>query len=211
MGFSVLRGKYVYLKESVYVRDKRTMTRKPRKLGSGNFNQNKYVTKKETYIGKLVKIETPKQFYLYETFLLNRDIKDFNKFLEEIEYDALFDSYLEYLHELYNITKEDFEKKNIVYYTDSCIYFSLKLIDWTKSFKFSPKYHHTDRKEMERFIDRCELIGIIHKQVIMALYEKLCPKRDENEMIAEMQREIDGLDKKKMKKLTVSDIKDFIS
>lgn len=210
MGFSVLREKYVYLKESVYIRDKRTMTRKPRRLGSGTFNQNKYVKKKETYIGKLVKIDKPEKFYLYEKYLEEKGIIDSDKHISETEYGELFDSYLGYLNELYEISSEDLEKTNIVYYTDSCIYFSKKLTDWAKSFKFSPKYHHTDKKEMERFIDRCELIGIVHKGVITALYEKLCPKIDEKEMMAEMQNEFEEMDKKKLKKLTVSELRDFI-
>jgi len=50
---------YLYIRESVYKRDKRTLKKKPSKLGDGSATKErgKYTIKKDTYCGKINEIQ----------------------------------------------------------------------------------------------------------------------------------------------------------
>ena len=65
---------YLYLRETIYVRDKRTHKRKPKKLGSGSGykERGKYSKKKDIYCGKIVECSM-KKFINFRDYIKKPD------------------------------------------------------------------------------------------------------------------------------------------
>lgn len=214
MGFWVKnQGKnhYLYWRYSVYERDKRTLKRKPKKLGDGTFNQNKYIKRKDYYLGKLVQLQPPQKIFFFQEFLKKKNITNLKLFLAEKNYDEIFNLYVEYIIELHDIDKNElFENNTKIVYETPMGYLSKRLIQWVHSFEFNPRLDPMDEKELDRFAGRCEFIGISDPDVISALYQKICPEIDEEDIRKALQEEIKELEKQKLKSMKYEDFKDFL-
>jgi len=214
MGFWVKnQGKnhYLYWRYSVYERDKRTLKRKPRRLGDGTFNRNKYTKRKDYYLGKLIKLDPPKKIFFFQQYLKKQNIENLKLFLAEKSYEEIFDSYVEYIIELNEIDKEElFNKNKQIAYEMPLGYISQRLIQWVHSFEFNSKLDPTDEKELDRFAGRCEFIGISDPDIISALYQKICPEIDMEDIKKALQEEIKELEKSKLKTMKYEDFKDFL-
>jgi len=203
-------NKYIYLRYSEYIRDKRTLKRKPRSQGKGDYNPNKYIKKKDIYLGKLTTLENPKQIIFFDDYLKNIGIKDKNDFLNNNSYDKIFDIYLKYLFELYNIDEIDFfNKDKLIVYETSNGYISKRMLDWVHSFIVNQN-NFLDEKEIQRFTIRCEYLGILDLDIINALYSKICPEINEEENLKELNKEIDKLKKDELKRESYKNVKDFL-
>lgn len=183
---------YLYLRETLYVRDKRAYTRKPKKLGSGKAykERGKYSKKKDYYCGKIEEI-FPKKFITFREYLETINLS-YLEFKLNSGYFTLLDKFIDYLLIIYDIEPKNFKlgpKK--AYELSTGGYLSREIIDFLK--RFIVKKDPTSKKEIERFANRCFDCGIYDNEVIMALYVKISP-----EITNDISQELKDLRNKKM-------------
>ena len=204
MIFNPLKNKngYLYLRENIYVRDKRTLKRKPKKLGDGTYNPNNYKKKKETYCGKIIPIiHQPKlitfQDYLKQEHNINYlDFKLTKGFLE------ILNKFVKYILFIYDLDEKDFfEGKKKVYDINEKL-LSRETINWLSKFEFvnSPD----NPKEMERFLNRCEAIGIFDEEIQNLLYLKITPELEKEDFEKLFEEDIE------IEKIKADNLKEFI-
>lgn len=198
------KGGYLYLRETLYIRDKRSLTRKPRKLGSGKAyeNRSKYSKKKDIYCGKIVSIE-PKHFISYQKYLEDSG-EDYTEFKINSRFDNLLDSFIDYLLYINEIDKEEFQNGNKIAYSLANGFLSRETISFIK--RFQTRGDPEDTKEIQRFSFRCEDSGIFDEDIIMNLYIKLIPTHD----IKDIKEEIDELNKKKLIEKQFKNFRDYM-
>lgn len=196
---------YLYIRETYYKRDKRTLKRKLGKGdGSASKKRGKYSKKKDIYCGKIIEIYTNKlvTFRQYHKENLN---KDFLEYKFDNDFDTILDDFINYLIFLYDLTQEDiFSSKKIAYSLSSGGYLSQPTIDYIRRFTLNGDY--TSKIEIERFANRCLDAGIFDEEIIMTLYLKLLPKEDSKEL----QKELEDLADFKMNSLSVDKFSTFI-
>ena len=170
--FSQKRG-YLYIRESVYIRDKRTLKKKPFKLCDGTATKNrwKYTQKVDTYCGKIFEIEI-KHILTFKDYIIQNKIK-FTEFKINSSFDKILDKFIDYLLYIYDIdNKQFFEGKKKVYAINNG-FLSRDTINWFR--KFSIRKGYPIQKEMERFTYKAEDIGIFDKEIISLLFSKIMP------------------------------------
>jgi len=210
MGFSTRkRGNkiYVTLRISKYIRDKRTLKKTPKKLCDGKSlkNKNKYIKKIDIHIGQIKVLPNPNKIYFFEDYL---KLKKINKkeFLEKNNYEKIFETYLEFLFELFEIKKEEvYKEKPLIVFETALGWISSRIIEWVNSFEVHPTQFKSE-KEIERFNQRMEFIGITDIEVISKLYMKICPEIN----YKELKEEIKKLEEMEMKKSDKKSFKEFI-
>lgn len=204
-------SQYLYLRYSQYQRDKRTLKRKPRKLGEGTFDQNKYIKRKDIYLGKLIELPNPQKIFFFREYLENKEINNFQKYIHETNYKDLFNKYIEYMIEFYQIDKEElFSSDKHIVFDVAGAYISKRLIEWVNSFEFHQKRDPKDEKELDRFAARCEFIGIIDIEVISALYQKICPEIENEDIINALKEEIEEMNKLKLPSKEIDNLREFL-
>lgn len=207
--FKDKRG-YLYLRESIYKRDKRTYKRKPSKLGDGKATKErgKYTKKKDTYLGKIIEKELQKVISFQEFLVSTKKIKSNEEFLKykiNINFENLLMDFIKYLLTIYEINSEEFfnkEKKKVYQINNG--FLSPLTIDWLKRFRIRPNYSRL--KELERFQYRCEDIGIFDKDIIGLLFSKL----EEDQGLVESEEETQINKEEKLKDFKLKKLKDFI-
>lgn len=209
--FSEKRG-YLYIRETIYKRDGRTLKRKPARLGDGSATKErgKYSIKKDTYCGKITEDIFLKYIITFNEFVSNilktdkkTKYKDFLEYKTKSSFDDIIDDFTLYLIYIYNLDKEDFFTGKKQVYAINNGYFSRDTIEWVRRFKINPKNYYT--KEMQRFAFRCHDVGIYDEDIINLLYLKLNPEIDQN-ILSENENNEDL----EVKKLKLKNYRNFI-
>ncbi len=194
---------YLYIRESYYQRDRRTLKKKPFKLcgGTASKERGKYSKKKDIYCGKIYE----KDIVIIETFkdYVKKDTKDFTKFKINSTFDEITDKFVNYLIYLYGIDKEEYEQQKKVYAIGDG-YLNPKIITWLKSFQIKGDYNSPS--EIERFTYRCQDCGIFDEEIINLLYVKIVPEVQRDEIVAEIKL----MQKSKNHKLEYKNLYDFL-
>ncbi|MDA3855732.1 MAG: hypothetical protein PF569_05710 [Candidatus Woesearchaeota archaeon] len=181
--FKQSRG-YLYIRESEYVRDKRTLKRKPSKLGDGTATKDrgKYSKKKDIYCGKILEIDIK----FVETFkdYIEKQDKDYFEYKLNLKYEELIDEFTNYLLYIYDIDKDNFFNGKKAVYVVGNGYLSRETINWLKRFNIKGNYESS--KEIGRFTYRCEDVGIFDEDTINSLYLKLVPQVNKEDMLEEI-------------------------
>lgn len=168
---------YLYLRETIYSRDRRTLMRKPKKFGTGKaFRERaKYSSKKDIYCGLIEKPSMVK-FMTFKQFVEEELHHDFLEFKLDRAFDELIFSFVDYILVSYGLDKEEFFKnspKKTYYVADG--YLSPLIIDFLLRFNLKSQTN----KELERFARRCKDACIFDDEIISALYAKLLPSKIE--------------------------------
>lgn len=164
---------YLYIRESIYVRDKRTIKRIPHKLcdGKATKERGKYSIKKDTYCGKITEIEIL-HIITFQDYLEQRNI-EYIKFKINSSFDIILDTFINYLLYIYGLDKEDFFNGKKRVYAINNGFLSKDTILWFRRFSIRNNYPIT--KEMERFTFRAEDIGIFDEDIISLMFSKIMP------------------------------------
>lgn len=167
---------YLYVRETIYVRDKRTLKRKPAKLGDGSAykQRGKYSKKKDIYCGKIIDDVELKKTIPFKEYIKNFKKKDFLQYRTDVEFEILLDDFIEYLLFIHGLKKENLFEGNKKAYAIATGYLSRGTLQRVK--EFTPKSTMIDYKELERFANRCFDSGIFDEEIIMLLYSKLLPQ-----------------------------------
>lgn len=183
---------YLYLRETIYVRDGRTLKRKPKKLGdgSGARNRGKYSVKKDVYCGKIVPCFM-KKFLSFKEFLKLDDDCFFDYRLNS-EFLVILEDFIRYLVFIFEIDETEFEKKNFAYEIAGG-FLCEKTIDFLK--RFVVRSGFDERVEIERFANRCLDCGIFDNEVIISLFSKIAPEdyKDVRSEIESLRRDEEGV------------------
>jgi hypothetical protein len=181
---------YLYLRETVYVRDGRTLKRKPKKLGdgSGAKNRGKYSVKKDTYCGKII-IKKMVKFTSFMSFL-NLDSDKYLDYRLHSEFSIILEDFISYLLDIFEIDRDDFENKKRAYEIAGG-YLSLITVDFLN--RFIVRIGFDEKVEIERFANRCVDCGIFDNDVIIALFTKIAP-----EEYTDVREELESLKKETM-------------
>lgn len=165
---------YLYLRETVYVRDKRSLKRTPCKLGDGKATKQrgKYSQKIDTYCGKIEEIEI-KHIITFQDYLKKEKI-EYIEFKQISNYDQIIDKFADYLIYIYEIDKELFFSKKKKVYAINNGYLCTQTIEWLRSFTIRKSYPY--EKELQRFSYRCEDTGIFDEDIVSILFSKIMPK-----------------------------------
>ena len=168
------KNDYLYLRETVYIRDKRSLKRSPRKLGDGKATKNrgKYSKKKDTYCGKITEVQV-KKLLTFENYIIQNQ-KEYSDFLEyklNSSFDKVLTDFINYLLYIYEIDKDDFYGiKKKVFFTGTG-YLCKETIN--RILNFNIKNIKNEKTELERFANRCEDAGIYDEEIISILYMKI--------------------------------------
>lgn len=194
---------YLYIRDSVYERDKRTLKRIPKKFGDGTATKQrgKYSKKKDIYCGKIIEI-TPFNLISFNEYLENEK-QDVTLFKISYNFEEILEKYLEYIFYVYEIEKEEFYSNKKKVYTIGEGYMSPIITNWFKKFEIRGNFHSS--KEFKRFYNRCQDVGIFDEEIIQILYLKLIPEVEKEDII----KEIEKLKKIKLENVS-SSFRDFI-
>lgn len=165
---------YLYIRETVYVRDRRSHKRLPYKLcdGSARKERGKYSKKKDIYCGKIEEIEI-RRILTFKDYLKKRNI-EYNLFKIDSNYDVILDTFVDYLLYIYEIDKDLFFSKKKKVYAINNGYLSKETIEWLRRFNIRKGY--SSQKELERFSFRCEDVGVFDEDVVSIMFSKIMPK-----------------------------------
>ena len=192
---------YLYIRETIYERDKRTLKKKAPKLcdGSAYKDRWKYSKKKDIYCGKIIEDTKLINFISFQGYVESKKAKDFLEYKTKITFSDLLEDFVNYLLEIHEIEKEDFFEGKKKAYEISSGYLSCEGIEYIR--RFSLKLNPLAHSEIERFANRCLDCAIFDNEIIMLLYMKLLP----NEQAVKIKEEFEDLQIEHHNKL-----KDFI-
>ena len=194
---------YLYLRETLYIRDKRSHIRKPKKLGSGKayFERGKYSKKKDIYCGKIIEI-APVHFLTFENYI-EKIGYSYLEYKLNVKFNELVDGFVNYLLYIHEITAEMFNSKPKKAFELGSGYLCQQTIDFLKS--FTVRHNEDNKRELERFAFRCEDAGIYDTDVIATLYTKIMPAVDES-----IKEELEELKKHRNTKKQFQSFRDFV-
>lgn len=163
---------YLYLRETVYKRDKRTLLKRAKRFGDGSATENRgrYSVKKDTYCGKIIETKATK-LISFNDYIKERGI-EFLEYKIKSTFDEILMDFVNYIIFVHNIDKKEYEnsKKKLAYYVGSG-YLCSETVDFVR--RFIVKSEPMSSKEIERFANRCLDCGIYDMEIIMTLYVKL--------------------------------------
>ncbi|MFP4402099.1 MAG: hypothetical protein ACLFPL_02610 [Candidatus Nanoarchaeia archaeon] len=183
---------YLYLRVSEYQRDGRTLMRKPKHLGDGSAyqNRNKYIVKRDIYLGKIKEL-TPHSFLSFQDYIITQLQKesDYLYYILNYSFEEILFDFISYLQEIYNIPFQisyhdivNQERKTSQEHTQryKTQTFALKtggffnIILFGRVFNFEPKKRDDiSSKDFEHFSNRCIDAGVFDEYIQMVLYLKL--------------------------------------
>jgi len=181
---------YLYIRESYYERDGRTLKRKPKKLcdGSATKNRHKYSKKRDIYCGKIKEkeIEILENFEDFYSIVQNNQ-KEFTIFKIESTFEELLDTFIDYLLYVYKIDKQTYEKNTPKHaYALGDGFLSPIIISWLLRFNINGSCDNPN--EIQRFTYRCQDCGIFDEEIINILYLKLVPDTKRQEITQEIRQ-----------------------
>jgi len=196
---------YLYLRETIYVRDGRTLKRSRNSFdGTATKERGKYSKKKDIYCGKIIEPEM-KKILDFRQFIESKGI-DYLKFKTESSFDKILDNFVEFLLEMYGLDKKNvFNSKKKQAFQISTGFLCPQTIDFVK--KYSPRSQNVGNpKDLERFSNRCLDTGIFDEEVIMSLYLKLFPEED----VKDFKKEIEELEEHKLDDVSTKNLYGFL-
>ncbi len=193
---------YLYLRETIYIRDKRTIRKKRNPLNPAKNQRAKYSKKKDIYCGKIeeITLKIPISFNEY----IEIENKDYLKYKLENSFEDILDDYVNYLLYIHQIEKNLYETKKIAFKLANS-YLSKETINFIKRFEL--RGNSNSFREIQRFANRCEDAGIFDLDIIMLLYIKRIPNKKE---AIKLKEEIDLLSKEKLQSICSSNLREFI-
>ncbi|MFW6285898.1 MAG: hypothetical protein ACOC16_01885 [Nanoarchaeota archaeon] len=196
---------YLYIRDSFYKRDKRTLKKTPKKLSDGTASKKrgKYSKKKDIYCGRIYEVEL-KRIESFRDYLENNN-KDYLKQINKLDFNHLIDEFVKYLLYIYDVNIDEFYSSKKKVYTFADGYCSQDTIKWLKRFNLSSDFY--SKSQMKRFYNRCQDCSIFDEDVIQILYLKLIPDIHNKEDIKE---EIQNLKTKRLQKKTFHDLMSFM-
>jgi hypothetical protein len=189
---------YLYLRETVYIRDKRTLKKSPKKVGdrTATAKRGKFSKKRDIYCGKIIEKKIVKylNFNDYVETILN---KRYLEFKINSSFETLLEIFVDFLLYVYDIEKNEYfnDKKKAYYIANG--FLCPQTINHI--IKFQINGNPDDNKEIERFSNRCKDAGIFDDEVIMSLYVKIMPN-----VVEDVENEIKELEKINIDKKTSS-------
>lgn len=209
---SELRG-YLYLRESVYIRDKRTLQRKPKHLGDGSKhkNRNQYIKKKDTYLGKIIEI-SPSRYMSFQDYIISHIQKesDFLYYVLQYSFEEIFYDCISYLEEIYEFDIH-ISKKDLKLLEDKILRLKIKtyalktggffnIILFKRAFEFEcRKENEISKVDFNNFSARCFDCGIVDEYIQIVLYSKLIHTQNLEELEEEIaQLQFNQLHEKKI-------------
>ncbi len=196
---------YLYIRETIYERDKRTLKKIPHKLcdGTASAQRWKYSKKKDIYCGKIIEEIDLIHFITFREYISQIKGEDFLEYKTKSSFDIILDDFVNYLLYSHNLDRDDFYEGKKRAYSISSGFLSREGISFLK--RFNVKQNSLQQKEIERFANRCLDTSIYDEEVIMLLYMKLIPEDDSNELKQELEEKFEELESQSHNKL-----RDFI-
>ncbi len=203
---------YLYIRETIYQRDKRTLKKKPSKLGDGSATKNrwKYSLKKDTYCGKIIENIEIKHIITFQEYL--KKIKygseqdfDFLEYKIKTDFDKILDDFVNYLIYIHKINDEEFKTGKKKAYAINNGFLSRETIEWVRRFRINKSPENP--REFERFMNRCLASGIFDEEIIETLYLKLIPDKD---ILKKDKLNEEDLSKNEIKKIKIRKLRSFI-
>lgn len=184
---------YLYLRETVYVRDKRTLKKSPKKVGdrTASAKRGKYSKKKDIYCGKIIELNL-KHFISFQEYVENILKKKYLEFKINSSFESLLRDFQNFLLYIYDIKKEEFENNKKKAYYIAGGFLCKQTIEYVLKFQINGDPENP--KEIERFSNRCKDASIFDEEIIMNLYVKMMPN-----VVEDVQKEIEELEKIKTK------------
>ena len=180
------KNDYLYLRETIYIRDGRTLKRIPRKLGNGDATKNrgKYSKKKDIYCGRIYNVEII-HLDTFKDYLekIKKEKEEFLDYKLNSSFDKILYDFVDYLLYIYDLEKESFfSKKKKVYFTGNG-FLCKETIDYILRFKIR-QINSNEKTDFERFALRCIDSGVYDEEIISVLYMKLshANKKQEEEI-----------------------------
>lgn len=194
---------YLYIRDSIYVRDRRTLKRIPKKLGDGKATKErgKYSKKKDIYCGRIQEV-SPKNLISFEEYLQMENI-DSTLFKISFDFNEILDKFVKYVLYIYELTIDEFYKGKKKTFTIGEGFMSPIILDWFSKFEIKGSFHSS--REFKRFFNRAQDCGIFDEGIIQILYLKLIPEVEKEDLL----KEIENLKEIKLEEVS-SNFKNFI-
>jgi len=198
---------YLYIRETVYKRDRRTLKRIPKKLGNGDATKTrgKHSKKVDIYCGRIIPCEM-KYFINFEDYLKEKNI-DIQIFKLKSNFNEILNEFVNYLIFIYDIDYIEFYDEN----QKKCYkigngYISPIILSWFKRFNLNGNPNNLS--ELKRFAYRCQDIGIFDDEITHKLYLKLIPE----EFLGDIDKEIKEMEfvHKSSEKMKFDGLKGFL-
>ncbi len=185
---------YLYIRETIYERDKRTLKRKAPKLGDGSATKErwKYSKKVDIYCGKIIEDTPLKHLITFRQYVEQIYSQTFLEYKTKIPFSDLLEDFISYILYVHEIDKKEFFEGKKVAYALSSGYLSREGIEFLR--RFSLKKNPLISSEIERFANRCLDIGIYDDEIIMLLYMKLLPQEDTKLLEQELSEKFEELE-----------------
>jgi len=193
---------YLYIRDSYYKRDRRTLKRKKTGDGTAYKQRGKYSKKKDIYCGRIYEKELIKVI-TFKEYIESHDENFLNIKLES-DFEELIDIFVGYLLEIYGIDQEEYLAKQKKVYAIGNGYLSKDTIKWIKNFNINGNADNPN--EMKRFAYRCADVGIFDEDIINILYVKLIPEIDKQYL----EDELYELNTREDNKMSAVNLKDFL-
>lgn len=176
---------YLYIRDSVYIRDRRTLKKIPKKFGCGKATKErgKYSKKKDIYCGRIIEIK-PKNLISFKEYLEKENI-DSTLFKISFGFKEILERFVEYILYVYDLKSIDFYSKRKKVYTVGEGYMSPIILNWFTKFEIKGNFHSS--KEFKRFYNRAQDCGIFDEEIIQILYLKLIPEVEKEDLLKEIQ------------------------
>lgn len=176
---------YLYIRETIYLRDKRTLKRKPPVKGDGSAykQRGKYSKKKDIYCGKIIEDIQLQDTIQFKDYIEKKKQEKYLEYKTTSTFDQVLDDFIEYLLTIHNLDSKEFYEGKKKAYAIASGYLSKETIN--KIREFTPKYTTINYKELERFANKCLDAAIFDEEIIMLLYSKLLPQQKISEEFEE--------------------------
>lgn len=214
---------YLYLRVSVYSRDKRTLKKKARYLGDGTAykERNKHISKKDYYLGKIIEIK-PNSFLSFQDYIIVQLQKeeDYLNYILHYSFEDIFFDFISYLQEVYDLSfsnlkseikfssfdlllKQKISKQTLALKTGG--FFNILLLK--RVFDFIPKRRdEINQIDFKFFSNRCLDAGIFDEYIQIILYIKTL-----NSQVSEsVEEEIFQLDAESLSHRIENSFEDFM-
>ena len=192
---------YLYLRKTVYIRDKRSHKRTPNTRGDRRktSERGKYSKKRDFYCGK-IEDRNPVKLVEFKDYLKKLN---FEHYKETKDFDTILDDFRDYLLFIHDISKEEYNSKKKTAYLLAEGFLCKETLDYLREFNLRKGY--TTANEFERFYNRAKDASIFDEEIIMTLFLKLMP-----DYTKEIKAEIKKLEKHRLETQQTSNFRDYM-
>lgn len=169
---------YLYIRETIYQRDKRTLKKSKSNLEKVSKQRWKYSKKKDIYCGKIIVIE-PKEFITFKEYILKKyKEKDFTNYKLNISFENLLNDFVSYLLKIHHLKEEELYSRPKKAFNIGTGYLSNQTIEYLKRFNVRENYNLEN--ELERFANRAFDTAIFDEEIVVLLFMKLLDDKQTN-------------------------------